>query len=144
MRFLMYLVFIFFSLASENGHHENKPDEPATEEPAKEDDKQSSEEDTKQPESLEEVPETEKTEEPIAEPHEAGDAQDSAAEISVEDKIQELSKEESQPVEATLPLEEDVSNAEQDKPLSGAETTTYKMEVPNSKVCICEIFNFDF
>lgn len=117
--------------ASENGHQENKQEELVT----KEDDKQSSEEE--QPASVEEVPEKEETEQLTAEPHEVGDAQDSAVEISQEDKTQELSKEESQPpeVEASLPLqEEDVSNAGKDQASSEAETTTYKMEVPNSKV----------
>lgn len=128
---VQYLSVLFSSTASENGHQENKP-----EELAKEDDKQSSEEDAEQPASLEEVPEKEETEGPTAEPHETGDVQDSAAEISQEDKTQELSKEGSQPpeVEDALPLQEDVSNAERDQPSSGAETTAYKMEVPNSKV----------
>ncbi|KGN52662.1 far upstream element-binding protein 1 [Cucumis sativus] len=125
--------------ASENGHEEKKEEEL---EP-KEDYKQSSEEEP--PASVEVLPEKEGTEQPTEEPHEAGDAQDSAAEISQdsaaeisqEDKTQELSKEESQPseVEAAPPLqEEDISNAEQDQPSSESETTTYKMEVPNSKV----------
>ncbi|XP_022973534.1 far upstream element-binding protein 1-like [Cucurbita maxima] len=115
--------------ASENGYQEKKP-----EELAKEDGNQSSQEE--QPASLEEVPEKEEAEQLTSEPHEAGDAQDSAAEISQEDKTQELSKEESQPpeVEAALPLQENASNAEQDQPSSGAETTTYRIEVPNSKV----------
>lgn len=128
---VQHLSVLFSSTASENGHQENKQEELVT----KEDDKQSSEEE--QLASVEEVPEKEETEQLTAEPHEVGDAQDSAVEISQEDKTQELSKEESQPpeVEASLPLqEEDVSNAGKDQASSEAETTTYKMEVPNSKV----------
>lgn len=108
-----------------------------TAEPNEAGDALDSAEETEQPASLEEVHEKEETEQPTAEPHEAGGAQDSAAEISQEDKTQELSKEENQPpvVEAALPLQqEDGSNSEHGQPSSVAETTTYRMEVPNSKV----------
>ncbi|KAG6607520.1 Far upstream element-binding protein 3, partial [Cucurbita argyrosperma subsp. sororia] len=116
---------------------EREETEKPTAEPNEAGDALDSAEETEQPASLEEVHEKEETEQPTAEPHEAGGAQDSAAEISQEVKTQELSKEENQPpvVEAALPLQqEDGSNSEHGQPSSVAETTTYRMEVPNSKV----------